>query len=90
VPADCSSVVRAEIEANERFIATHGEGDFGHTYASWGEITRALADANAPTPEDEGQGGWRAVLESVAFLSSRFCFAREPHNQLRVIVWASW
>jgi hypothetical protein len=91
VPRDCSDLVRSEVERNERFIATYGEGDFGHTYATWGEVLQALAAPHAPKPyDDELVGGWKAVIESIGFLSSRVNANRQPYDQLRLIVWAIW
>jgi hypothetical protein len=90
VPPDCSDVVRTYVETNERFIAEHGEGDFGYTYASWGEVSRALATAMAPRPDDDEPVGWKALLESVTFLGSRINANEGPFEQLRLIVWANW
>ena len=91
LPPDCSTVVRSIWEDNERFIAKHGEGHYGHTHATWGEITRALGSANAPQRDpDEVAHGWNAALEAVAFLATRTYAVREPYEQLRLVMWATW
>src|SRR6185436_11297538 len=51
LPSDCCAVVRSE----------HDESDFGHTYATWTEVVRALAETGAPKPEDDCIGDWKPV-----------------------------
>jgi hypothetical protein len=84
VPEDCSKAARASVEANRAFLKKHGEGDFGHTYASLQEIEEALKRPGAPA--DLGSA-WHHVLASVRF-------ALRPHAAVlrwcRIIVWANW
>jgi hypothetical protein len=85
VPEDCSPVVRRDIEANLEFIRRHGEGDFGHTFATMEEIRDALRKADPPRL-DESE--WAHALAAAEFSS------RAPGvttvTYLRVIVWANW
>jgi hypothetical protein len=50
-----------------------------------------ISAPHAPKPyDDELVGGWKAVIESIGFLSSRVNANRQPYDQLRLIVWAIW
>lgn len=44
VPKDCSKHVAEEVKSNEKFIKQYGEGNFGHTWATWSEIKPCLAE----------------------------------------------
>jgi hypothetical protein len=90
VPPDASELVQRCMADNARFIAEHGEGDFGHTYATWGEVLEALAARGAPTPDDDEVGGWGTLLYAVRALSERMFMSRNPRDQVRLIVWANW
>ncbi|HEY4056216.1 MAG TPA: hypothetical protein VGM39_06380 [Kofleriaceae bacterium] len=90
VPVDCSDVIRNEVERNKRFVKEHGEGNFGYTHATLGEVLWALSATDAPQPSEVLGGAWKAVLEAVTFLSSRTHADRIPPEQLRFIVWANW
>lgn len=90
VPLDASALVQRYVADNAKFIAEHGEGDYGHTYATWGEVLDALAAPGAPTPGDDEVGGWRDFLYAVNTLSERLFVRRNPREQVRLIVWANW
>ena len=89
-PADASDIVRAAVEENERFIRKHGEGAYGHTWASWGDIQLALARRDAPELDRDEVGGWPAVIDAVRLLGLRLPFCRLPASQLRLVVWGVW
>src|SRR3569623_1827384 len=90
VPSDASALVQRYVADNAKFIAEHGEGDSGHTYAPWGEVLDALAAPGAPTPDADEVGGWRNLLYAVTTLRERLFGRRNPREQVRVVVWANW
>jgi len=92
IPDDCCDLVRSEVERNEQFIARYGEGDFDHTWATWDEIVAVLGRPGAPSlPDDEADGGWRALFESVSFLSERIVGPLAEHAaHFRLIVSGNW
>lgn len=85
VPADASHVVRLLVADDERFFEKHGEGTFGHSYASLTEIEDALRDPNAP---EVANSEWKFVLDAVQSLTD--VVPPIPREQWRVIVWADW
>ena len=85
VPDDCSRVVGWEVETNNAFIKRHGEGDFGHTFASLEEIRAALLAPEAPPLTDSE---WSHALSVVEFASRVPGVAATTY--VRVIVWANW
>jgi len=82
VPKDCSKATRASVDANRAFMKMHGEGDFGHTFASLREVEEALGRDDAPKDQSSE---WHHVLASVRF-------ALRPHGTVlrwcRFVVWA--
>lgn len=90
MPPDASELVQRYLADNAKFIAEHGEGEYGHTYATWGEVLDALAAPGAPTPDDDEVGGWSNVFYAVRTLSERMFTRRNPREQVRLAVWANW
>ena len=92
IPEDCCDEVRSDMERNDRLIASYGEGNTGHTWATWDEIVAALARPGSPSlPDDEPSRGWRAVFESVGFLSEHTLGPLAEHGgQFRLVVWGNW
>jgi hypothetical protein len=84
VPLDCTPVVRRAVSDNAKFVAEHGQGDFGHSHASLDEIRQALS---APTAPDEPESEWHHALASVQFVLDR-PFGTVPFS--RLVVWANW
>jgi hypothetical protein len=84
-PRDCSRAVARDVEANDAFVARHGEGDFGHSHASWDEVVAALRAPGAPSVAGTA---WAHVVRSVELLLDRPIFGRVPYA--RIVVWANW
>lgn len=84
VPEDCTSVVRQQYAENEESVLAHGEGEFGHTFASLDEIRDALAQESAPRLAGSD---WAHVLKSADFILDGLELS-VPYR--RVVVWASW
>lgn len=84
-PRDCSRAVARDVAANEAFVTRYGEGNFGHSYASWDEVVAALRAPGAPLVAGTA---WAHAVRSVEQLVDRPLFGRVPY--IRIVVWANW
>ena len=80
VPADCSERVQAIVERNRTFIDRYGEGDSGHTWALWSELSPLVAG------DEELQTGALRLL-FVAIAAQEAC-GLSP-EQIRVVAWGN-
>jgi hypothetical protein len=84
LPSDPSSEVANWHAANEQFVAKHGEGAYGHTYATWSEIS--AVDFNAWSV-DLTQSDWRHVFAMVDTILRSGWY---PSDQIRIVVAGTW
>ena len=86
LPPDPSEEVMRWFQENERFVKTHGDGDFDHTFATWREIEMI---------ELEGHGldtsPWKSVFQIIRAMSSsgKDGGVFMPEN-IRIVVAANW
>lgn len=85
VPSDCTSVVSRDVAENEAFVAKHGEGDSGHTFASMAEILAALKEPDAPNLSGSM---WAHALAASEFALSHPILGHAQY--CRLIVWSNW
>lgn len=85
VPADAGDALWRCFQEDQAFLAKHGEGNFGHTFATLEEIERALAFHDAPAVSDSN---WNQVLRAIEAL--RAIRNENMASQWRVVVWANW
>ena len=84
VPADPSQHLRADLLANEAFITAHGEGAFGHTYATW----RELLAASFAAPSSLVGSEWSDAVRLIQLFGSGNL--NYTPDRIRVVVWATW
>ena len=89
VPKDCSKHVAEEVKSNEKFIKQYGEGNFGHTWATWSEIKPCLAELK----QARDLPRWMPIFT----LLQELCSERtNPHRMIlqpewiRFVVWGNW
>lgn len=82
VPSDASASVQRWVAENDAFIAEHGEGLFGFTYALWSEITEVdLRDV------DMAGDGWQLVFN---FLPTLITPCLYKPDGIRIVVAGCW
>ena len=84
IPSDSSTLVARDFEDNRLFITTHGEGAFGHSHATFGEIERVPWDAHGVDPQ---ASEWWTVFELARVMRGRLGIT---NDRLRVVAWATW
>ena len=91
VPRDACAAIRRDVAANARFMGTRadGDGEYGHTFATWSEVRAAIASPDAPAAETDLSYGWPAVFVTVTFLASQLRLPDDGGEHLRIAVWAS-
>ena len=83
VPSDCSEHVRAAVAHNAAFVTTHGEGDSGHSYATW----RELLDSSLLSSSELEGSEWAEVF---AIIKRFHTGLQYPPENIRIVAWANW
>ena len=84
IPPHPSELVVRELQDDERFVASHGEGAFGHTYATLDEIEAVPWGSFGVDPN---ASAWSAVFAILDVMRRQL---GASGDRLRVIVWATW